>query len=137
MLWMSMLMHWKLLVDRLLGCHHLKRRHNPHLALSWISIIDRLCWHQYSQFSFEHTMSSNMPKSIGWIGLGTMGLPMARNLLRKLPVDTQFHVYDVSNECMTSFTSADSTRLHACENSADVARNAVCLARQIWPATSC
>ncbi|KAI7345254.1 hypothetical protein KC354_g14833 [Hortaea werneckii] len=35
-----------------------------------------------------------LPKNIGWIGLGLMGLPMARNLLKKMDEDTQFFVFD-------------------------------------------
>jgi 3-hydroxyisobutyrate dehydrogenase len=31
-----------------------------------------------------------LPKKIGWIGLGIMGLPMVRNMLAKMESDTQF-----------------------------------------------
>ena len=41
---------------------------------------------------------ADLPKSIGWIGLGLMGYPMATNLIKKMDKDTHFYIYDVVQE---------------------------------------
>lgn len=44
-------------------------------------------------------------ESIGFIGLGAMGLPMARHLANKLPPETRIHVFDVAQEVMDKLCS--------------------------------
>ncbi|KAI7544831.1 hypothetical protein KC317_g15902, partial [Hortaea werneckii] len=48
---------------------------------------------------------ATLPKNIGWIGLGLMGLPMARNLLKEMDDDTQFFVFDVVQESIDAFVA--------------------------------
>ncbi|QIX00625.1 hypothetical protein AMS68_006142 [Peltaster fructicola] len=60
---------------------------------------------------------------IGWIGLGVMGLPMARNLLKHMPQDTQFFVYDISDENINAFISSEPVRGFKCASSREVAEN--------------
>lgn len=67
-----------------------------------------------------------LPKKIGWIGLGIMGLPMVRNLLAKMEGDTQFYVYDVIQESIDGLVQDGQGRVHACSSSKDVADNSVC-----------
>ncbi|KAI6906721.1 hypothetical protein KC318_g5723 [Hortaea werneckii] len=62
-----------------------------------------------------------LPKHIGWIGLGLMGLPMARNLLKKMDEDTQFFVFDVVQESIDAFVADGKGRVHACSSSREVA----------------
>ncbi|KAI7499638.1 hypothetical protein KC367_g4343 [Hortaea werneckii] len=62
-----------------------------------------------------------LPKNIGWIGLGLMGLPMARNLLKKMDDDTQFFVFDVVQESIDTFVADGNGRVHACSSSREVA----------------
>lgn len=65
-------------------------------------------------------MAEQLPKAIGWVGLGLMGYPMAKNLVSKLDADTHFYVYDVVQENMHSFVKEDETRVHACGSSKEV-----------------
>lgn len=67
-----------------------------------------------------------LPKKIGWIGLGIMGLPMVRNLLAKMENDTQFYVYDVIQESIDKLVQDGKGRVHACHSSKEVADNSVC-----------
>jgi 3-hydroxyisobutyrate dehydrogenase len=62
-----------------------------------------------------------LPKSVGWIGLGVMGLPMVRNLLAKMENETQFYVYDVVQNSMDDFVEEGRGRVHACTSSKEVA----------------
>lgn len=74
--------------------------------------------------SMAHTF-----KSVGFIGLGLMGMPMLENLIKKLPDTTRFFVYDVSAATTDSICSRYGARVKACENARDVADQAVCKAR--------
>jgi 3-hydroxyisobutyrate dehydrogenase len=67
-----------------------------------------------------------LPKKIGWIGLGIMGLPMVRNMLAKMESDTQFYVYDVIQKSIDEFVQDGQGRVHACISSREVADNSVC-----------
>lgn len=67
-----------------------------------------------------------LPKKIGWIGLGIMGLPMVRNLLAKMETDAQFYVYDVIQESIDKLVQDGGGRVHACSSSKEVADNSVC-----------
>lgn len=68
---------------------------------------------------------SALPKQIGWIGLGIMGMPMVRNLLAKMETDTQFYVYDVVKDSIDDLVKDGQGRVHACSSSKDVADNSV------------
>lgn len=72
----------------------------------------------------------DLPKRIGWVGLGIMGLPMAGNLLRKTSDETQIYVYDVMQEAIDKFVQGGEGRVQACSSSKEVAdksvRHAVC-----------
>lgn len=67
-----------------------------------------------------------LPKTIGWIGLGLMGDPMARNLLTKTSSDTQIFVYDVISQAIERFVQEGGGRVVACRSSREVAEKAVC-----------
>lgn len=67
-----------------------------------------------------------LPKAIGWIGLGLMGDPMARNLLKKTPEDTQLFVYDVVPAAVEKFVQEGKGRVQACQSSREVAERSVC-----------
>ena len=56
-----------------------------------------------------------------------MGLPMAKNLLRKMGSGTRFYVYDVSKECMDQFVGLDEAkgRVEGCGSSREVADKSV------------
>lgn len=68
---------------------------------------------------------AGLPKNVGWIGLGIMGLPMARNLLKKMGDDTQFYVFDVIQESVDNFVQDGQGRVSACSSSKDVADKSV------------
>ena len=68
---------------------------------------------------------AELPKSIGWIGLGLMGNPMIRNLLKKMSEDTQFHIHDVVRESVDKLVEEGQGRIHACESSVEVADKSV------------
>ncbi|EJD43258.1 hypothetical protein AURDEDRAFT_89096 [Auricularia subglabra TFB-10046 SS5] len=51
----------------------------------------------------QHGDSAVRPKSFSFIGLGLMGAPMAHNLLKALPSNTPFTIYDVSPSAMEKF----------------------------------
>ncbi|PPJ56183.1 hypothetical protein CBER1_09078 [Cercospora berteroae] len=64
---------------------------------------------------------AELPKSIGWIGLGLMGYPMALNLVKKMDKNTHFYVFDVVKESVEKFVAEDEGRIHACGDSKEVA----------------
>jgi 3-hydroxyisobutyrate dehydrogenase len=68
---------------------------------------------------------ATLPDNVGWIGLGIMGMPMARNLLAKMKDSTQFYVYDVVQESIDQLVRYGQGRVHACSSSKDVADNSV------------
>ncbi|TKA77823.1 hypothetical protein B0A55_04599 [Friedmanniomyces simplex] len=63
---------------------------------------------------------TDLPKNIGWIGLGSMGYPMATNLLKKMGDETQFYVYDVVQEFIDKFVKDGAGRVHACGSTKEV-----------------
>jgi hypothetical protein len=68
----------------------------------------------------------DIPKKVGWIGLGIMGLPMSRNLLGRMDNETQFYVYDVVQKSIDDFVEEGQGRVHACSSSKEVADLSVC-----------
>lgn len=69
-------------------------------------------------------MTAELPKKVGWVGLGLMGLPMATNLLQKMDSSTEFYVYDVMP--MDEFVKRGEGRVKACGSSKEVADKSVC-----------
>lgn len=69
---------------------------------------------------------AELPKGIGWVGLGIMGLPMARNLLKKMDSTTHFYVYDVVQENIEAFVKEGEGSVHSCGSSKEVADKSVC-----------
>ncbi|KAF4305369.1 putative 3-hydroxyisobutyrate dehydrogenase protein [Botryosphaeria dothidea] len=59
--------------------------------------------------------------SIGFVGLGIMGLPMLENLLKTLPGSPQFYVYDVSRPQVDALVAQYADRVEACQNAREVA----------------
>ena len=68
----------------------------------------------------------DVPKNVGWIGLGIMGKPMACNLLGKMENGTQFYVYYVIQKSIDDFVEEGQGRVHACSSSKEVADRSVC-----------
>lgn len=66
-----------------------------------------------------------LPKRIGWVGLGLMGLPMATNLLNKTDNDTQIFVYDVVQDAIDKLVEKGQSRVKACSSSKEVADKSV------------
>jgi hypothetical protein len=77
------------------------------------------------QLPCKRDKMAELPKSVGWVGLGLMGYPMVTNPLKKLPEDTQFFVYDVVKESVDKFVGEGGGRVHACANSKEVADKSV------------
>ncbi len=67
-----------------------------------------------------------LPKNIGWIGLGLMGLPMATNILNKTDQDSKIYVFDVVQDAVRKFVEAGQGRVIACESSKEVTDKSVC-----------
>ncbi|KAI0121258.1 NAD binding domain of 6-phosphogluconate dehydrogenase-domain-containing protein [Xylariales sp. AK1849] len=62
------------------------------------------------------------PRAIGFIGLGTMGFPMAKNLSDKLPAGAKLYVFDVVKDAMEKLEAATpSGRVVSCKTAAEVA----------------
>ena len=68
----------------------------------------------------------DLPKNIGWIGLGLMGLPMSINLLKKTSPETKLYVYDISKESINKLVEQGNGRVEACGSSKEVADKSVC-----------
>ncbi|KAK3681165.1 hypothetical protein LTR37_020987 [Vermiconidia calcicola] len=64
--------------------------------------------------------TSDPPNSIGWIGLGLMGLPMATNLLKKTSEETKIYVFDVVEQAVQDFVKLNEGRVEACKSSKEV-----------------
>ncbi|KAH8587004.1 NAD binding domain of 6-phosphogluconate dehydrogenase-domain-containing protein [Bisporella sp. PMI_857] len=60
---------------------------------------------------------------IGFIGLGVMGFPMAKNLVEKLPETSSFWIFDVSVETLHKFSETANKFVHICSSSKEVAEN--------------
>ncbi|KAF2085409.1 hypothetical protein K490DRAFT_67825 [Saccharata proteae CBS 121410] len=65
-------------------------------------------------------------ETIGFIGLGTMGLPMAQNLASKTEESVRIYVYDTSPGAMEQLTRTRTrtSKITACSSSKEVASNA-------------
>jgi 3-hydroxyisobutyrate dehydrogenase len=71
--------------------------------------------------AFEYT-------SIGWIGLGLMGVPMVENLLAKTPESCQYYLFDVMTKPVEELAAKYPNRVHKCQSSKEVADKSVCMA---------
>lgn len=71
--------------------------------------------------AFEYT-------SIGWIGLGLMGVPMVENLLIKTSESCQYHLFDVMTKPVEELCAKYPNRVHKCQSSKEVADKSVCMA---------
>ncbi|KAI0149165.1 NAD binding domain of 6-phosphogluconate dehydrogenase-domain-containing protein [Pestalotiopsis sp. NC0098] len=65
----------------------------------------------------------SLPKALGFIGLGTMGLPMAKTLLKKCS-GSYLYVYDINSEAMESFAADNPDSVTTCPNPRAVADRA-------------
>lgn len=63
--------------------------------------------------------------TVGFIGLGTMGYPMAENLVKKLPRKTKICVYDISEEALVRIMANNEGRVYLCHTAKDVAEKSV------------
>ncbi|KAG4443662.1 hypothetical protein IFR05_000848 [Cadophora sp. M221] len=68
------------------------------------------------------SFAENASRSIGFIGLGAMGLPMARHLANKLLPDTQMYVFDVADEAMNKLYDEFPKKIVKCESAKEVAQ---------------
>lgn len=64
-------------------------------------------------------------KTIGFIGLGMMGVPMVENLIEKTPNSTLLSLYDVDEETVKRICEKYHGRATARGNSREVAENSV------------
>lgn len=55
-----------------------------------------------------------------------MGLPMAKNLVKKMDKQTTFYVFDVVEESIKKLVEAGEGRVKACGSSKEVADKSVC-----------
>lgn len=66
------------------------------------------------------------PRAFGFIGLGTMGLPMATNLIKHLPADCKLYAYDISQESLNRLKEAEASgRVIPCNAANEVINHAV------------
>jgi 3-hydroxyisobutyrate dehydrogenase-like beta-hydroxyacid dehydrogenase len=74
--------------------------------------------------SSEHV---TLPANIGFIGLGNMGWPMAKNLAKTLPPTYKVHIYDVSDEAMERALNEPGLEavFQKCSSSREVAERSV------------
>ena len=64
------------------------------------------------------------PRNIGFIGLGTMGFPMAKNLQKNCR-NSHLYVYDIAVHTIESFGHDNSGHVNACSSPKAVAEKAV------------
>lgn len=70
-------------------------------------------------------MDSNEPASVGFIGLGTMGFPMASNLISKLAAGSKMFVYDVSADAVSKFKAKHPDSVVPCNSAKEVTEHCV------------
>ena len=64
--------------------------------------------------------------SIGFIGLGMMGVPMIENLINKTPKTTKFYIFDVVEEAVKEVCDRKPDRTQHAKSSREVAEKTVC-----------
>lgn len=70
-------------------------------------------------------MSRLQSRSVGFIGLGAMGMPMATHLADKLPEETRIYVFDVSRPSMEDLCKRYPGKVIGAESAKDVADKSV------------
>ena len=60
-------------------------------------------------------------ETVGFIGLGAMGYPMAEQLAEKLPMHTKLLVFDVLEDATRSICAKYADKVQACSSSMEVA----------------
>lgn len=68
---------------------------------------------------------ASIQDSVGFVGLGVMGLPMVENLIKKLPADTRFYVFDVSKHAMEALSAQHPSQVEICSDAREVADKSV------------
>lgn len=63
--------------------------------------------------------------AVGFVGLGTMGFPMAANLISKLPQGSKMYVYDISAASMSKFAAQHPGQVVPCHSAKEVTENSV------------
>ncbi|KAK7445865.1 hypothetical protein CaCOL14_004883 [Colletotrichum acutatum] len=67
----------------------------------------------------------NQPPSLGFIGLGAMGLPMASNLVAKVAKGSQTYVYDISESSMKKLVDqAKNAVITGCKSPREISQKA-------------
>lgn len=72
-------------------------------------------------------MDTSKPSFVGFVGLGTMGLPMADNLITKLPAGSKIFVYDIFADSVNRFKAQHPDSVVPCASAKEVTENAVSL----------
>lgn len=70
-------------------------------------------------------MAESKYRSIGFIGLGAMGKPMAVHLANKLPSETRIHVFDVVQTVVEQVCADFPDRVYKGSSAKDVAEKSV------------
>lgn len=65
------------------------------------------------------------PVSVGFVGLGTMGFPMAANLISKLPKGSKMYVYDISVDSVSKFKAQHPEEVVPCDSAKEVTEQSV------------
>lgn len=64
-------------------------------------------------------------RTLGFIGLGAMGYPMALNLLNVLDAGARLHIYDVSRDVLRQMQEAAPELVHVCSSAREVTERSV------------
>jgi 3-hydroxyisobutyrate dehydrogenase len=62
---------------------------------------------------------------VGFIGLGAMGMPMARHLVTKLPSETHIYVFDIAQALVEQLCAEFPSKVFKCANAKDAAEKTV------------
>lgn len=73
------------------------------------------------------TRNDALPTSIGFVGLGAMGKPMAVNLAKKLSPGSHIHVHDVVSSAVEELCTSFPDIIVSCRNAREVTERSVCL----------
>ena len=63
--------------------------------------------------------------TLGFIGLGTMGFPMAGQLIQKMPSHVRIYIFDVVKK-VSDELSKQTQKVQVCSSAKQVAENSVC-----------
>lgn len=70
-------------------------------------------------------MADIQANSVGFIGLGAMGMWMATHLAEKLPSNVMIHVYDIVPALMEDIGSKHPGKILGCSSPSEVAERSV------------